>query len=80
MRLAATTALSKASASTISKSCADSCGYIIAAKKLPDDTFLIPVVIRSHCYGGEWVSNAHAVEEDTPDHAVGFKAAGRRRL
>lgn len=57
------------------QSCADSCGYIIAAKKLPDDTFLIPVVIRSHCYGGEWVSNAHAVEEAYPDHAVGFKAA-----
>lgn len=57
------------------QSCADSCGYIIAAKKLPDDTFLIPVVIRSHCYGGEWVSNAHAVEEACPDHAVGFKAA-----
>lgn len=44
-------------------------------KKAPDDTFLIPVVIRSHCYGGEWVSNAHAVEEAYPDHAVGFKAA-----
>ena len=40
-------------------SCEDTCGYMIAAKKLPDDTFLIPVVIRSHAYGGEWVSNLH---------------------
>ena len=57
------------------QSCEDTCGYIIAAKKLPDDTFLIPVVIRSHAYGGEWVSNAHAVEDAYPDHAAGFKKA-----
>lgn len=56
-------------------SCEDTCGYMIAAKKLPDDTFLIPVVIRSHAYGGEWVSNAHAVEDDCPDHVAGFKKA-----
>ncbi len=56
-------------------SCDDTCGYMIAAKKLPDDSFLIPVVIRSHSYGGEWVSNAHAVEDAYPDHAAGFKAA-----
>ena len=57
------------------RSCEDTCGYMIAAKKLPDDSFLIPVVIRSHHYGGEWVSNAHAVEDAYPDHAAGFKAA-----
>ena len=57
------------------QSCEDTCGYMIAAKKLPDDSFLIPVVIRSHHYGGEWVSNAHAVEDAYPDHAAGFKAA-----
>lgn len=57
------------------QSCEDTCGYIMAVKKLPDDTFLMPVVIRSHRYGGEWVSNAHAVEESCPDHAVGFKTA-----
>ncbi len=57
------------------QSCEDTCGYMIAAKKLPDDSFLIPVVIRSHRYGGEWVSNAHAVEDDLPDFAAGFKKA-----
>lgn len=55
--------------------CDDTCGYIFAAKRLPGDNFLIPVVIRSHRYGGEWVSNVHAVEEDYPDFAAGFKAA-----
>ena len=57
------------------KSCEDTCGYIFGAKKLPDDFFLIPVVIRSHRYGGEWVSNAHAVEDDLPDFSAGFKKA-----
>lgn len=57
------------------QSCEDICGYIFGAKKLPDDRFLIPVVIRSHRYGGEWVSNAHAVEDACPDFAVGFKKA-----
>lgn len=59
----------------VTDDCSDTCGYIFAAKKLPDGMFLIPVVIRSHCYGGEWVSNAHAVEQAYPDHAAGFKAA-----
>lgn len=53
----------------------DSCGYIFAAKRLAGDYFLIPVIIRSHRYGGEWVSNAHVVEPDCPDFAVGFKTA-----
>ena len=57
------------------KPCDDTCGYIFAAKRLPGDNYLIPVVIRSHRYGGEWVSNAHAVEEGCPDFAAGFKAA-----
>ena len=57
------------------QSCEDSCGYIFGTKKLPDDRFLIPVVIRSHCYGGEWVSNAHAVDDAYPDFAAGFKIA-----
>lgn len=53
----------------------DSCGYAFAAKRLPDDSHLIPVVIRSHCYGGEWVSNAHVADDSCPDHSVGFKNA-----
>lgn len=57
------------------KPCDDTCGYIFAAKRLPGDYFLIPVVIRSHRYGGEWVSNSHVVEESCPDFAYGFKAA-----
>lgn len=57
------------------KPCDDTCAYIFAAKRIPGDNFLIPVVIRSHRYGGEWVSNAHAVEEDCPDFSVGFKKA-----
>ena len=57
------------------KPCDDTCGYIFAAKRLPGDHFLIPVVIRSHRYGGEWVSNTHAVESNCPDFAAGFKAA-----
>lgn len=55
--------------------CSDTCGYIFGVKKLPDDTYLIPVVIRSHNYGGEWVSNTHAVEDAYPDFAAGFKIA-----
>lgn len=53
----------------------DSCGYIFGTKRLPDGNYLVPVVIRSHRYGGEWVSNAHAVEPAFPDHAAGFKIA-----
>lgn len=53
----------------------DSCGYAFAAKRLPDGSYLIPVVIRSHHYGGEWVSNAHVVAEAYPLYSAGFKAA-----
>ena len=53
----------------------DSCGYAFAAKRLKNDYHLIPVVIRSHRYGGEWVSNVHVVDELYPDHSVGFKMA-----
>lgn len=51
----------------------DSCAYAIGAKKLPDGSYIIPVVIRSHKYGGEWVSNAHVFDKSCPDFAVGFK-------
>lgn len=57
------------------ESCDDICGYIFGMKRLPDGTYLVPVVIRSHCYGGEWVSNAHAVDAALPDFAAGFKKA-----
>ncbi len=53
----------------------DSCGYAFAAKRLKNDYHLIPVVIRSHRYGGEWVSNVHVVDESCPDHSFGFKTA-----
>lgn len=53
----------------------DSCGYAFGIKKLPDGSYLIPVIIRSHKYGGEWVSNAHVVDENCPDFSVGFKDA-----
>lgn len=56
-------------------SCDDICGYIFGIKRLPDGTYLVPVVIRSHRYGGEWVSNAHAVDDELPDFAAGFKKA-----
>jgi len=54
----------------------DTCAYIFGMKRIPDtDTFLLPVVIRSHRYGGEWVSNAHVVGEGCPDFSAGFKQA-----
>ncbi len=53
----------------------DSCAYAFGAKKLPDGSYLVPVVIRSHKYGGEWVSNAHVFDESCPDFAFGFKTA-----
>lgn len=53
----------------------DSCGYAIGVKRLSDGSYLIPIAIRSHKYGGEWVSNAHVVDESCPDFAVGFKDA-----
>lgn len=54
---------------------ADTCGYMTAAKRLPDGSYLVPIIIRSHRYGGEWVSNCHAVDDAYPDHAAGFKEA-----
>lgn len=59
----------------ITKASDDSCAYAFAAKMLGDGWHLIPVVIRSHHYGGEWVSNAHVVDETCPDYAMGFKTA-----
>ncbi len=53
----------------------DSCGYAFGAKKLYSGEYLIAVTIRSHRYGGEWVSNVHVVDEDCPDYATGFKSA-----
>ena len=53
----------------------DTCAYAIAAKKLPDGGWLVPVVIRSHQYGGEWVSNAHVVDPAQPEYAAGFRTA-----
>lgn len=53
----------------------DSCAFAIAAKKLPDGSWLVPVIIRSHQYGGEWVSNAHVIDPACPDYAAGFKYA-----
>ena len=53
----------------------DSCAYAFGVKRLPDGSYLVPVVIRSHKYGGEWVSNAHVVDESCPDFSVGFKLA-----
>lgn len=53
----------------------DSCGYAFGLKKLPDGSYLVPVVIRSHKYGGEWVSNAHVFDERCPDFVFGFKNA-----
>ncbi|MDO4815514.1 MAG: lipase family protein [Bacillota bacterium] len=53
----------------------DSCAYAIGAKKLPDGSWLVPVVIRSHQYGGEWVSNAHVIDPAQPEYAAGFRAA-----
>lgn len=54
----------------------DICSYAIASKRLPgSDRHLVIVIIRSHRYGGEWVSNAHVVDEACPDHAAGFKGA-----
>lgn len=53
----------------------DSCAYAFGTKKLPDGSYLIAIVIRSHKYGGEWVSNAHVVDESCPDFAAGFKNA-----
>ena len=56
----------------------DFVGYSLARKTLTlngQRTTLVALVLRGGGYGGEWVSNAHAVEEAYPDHAVGFKAA-----
>lgn len=62
----------------ITKESGDSCAYAFAAKVMHNDYHLIPVVIRSHRYGGEWVSNAHVVDESCPDYAMGFKTAADR--
>lgn len=51
----------------------DSCAYAFGLKKLPDGSYLVPVIIRSHKYGGEWVSNAHVSDKRCPDFSVGFK-------
>lgn len=53
----------------------DSCAYALASKHLPGNYHLIPVFIRSHRYGGEWVSNAHVIDESCPGYAAGFKTA-----
>ena len=53
----------------------DSCGYAFGIKKLPDGSYLVPVIIRSHKYGGEWVSNAHVFDESCPDFPFGFKTS-----
>ena len=54
----------------------DVCAYVIASKRIHGtDMHLVPVIIRSHRYGGEWVSNAHVVAPEHPDHAAGFKGA-----
>ena len=53
----------------------DSCAYAFGIKKLPDGSYLVPVTIRSHKYGGEWVSNAHVFDESCPDFPIGFKTA-----
>lgn len=53
----------------------DSCAFALGTKRLPGGYYLIPVFIRSHRYGGEWVSNAHAIDPTCPDHAAGFKLA-----
>lgn len=52
----------------------DTCAYAFGLKHM-DDFHVLPVVIRSHRYGGEWVSNAHVFSADTPDFSVGFKTA-----
>ena len=62
----------------VTKASDDSCAYAFAAKVMHNDYHLIPVVIRSHRYGGEWVSNAHVVDESCPDYAMGFKTAADR--
>ena len=62
----------------VTKASDDSCAYAFAAKTLHNDCHLIPVVIRSHRYGGEWVSNAHVFDESCPDFAMGFKTAADR--
>ena len=59
----------------ITKASDDSCAYAFAAKALGDGWHLIPVVIRSHHYGGEWVSNAHVFSDKYPGYAAGFKSA-----
>ena len=59
----------------ITKASDDSCAYAFAAKALGDGWHLIPVVIRSHRYGGEWVSNAHVFSDKYPGYAAGFKSA-----
>ena len=54
----------------------DSCAYAFAVKKLAGtDQKLLTVVIRSHRYGGEWVSNAHVFSDKYPGYAAGFKSA-----
>lgn len=58
------------------KPISDTCAYAFATKKLAgsSDT-LLAVVIRSHRYGGEWVSNAHVCAEKQEGYSAGFKSA-----
>lgn len=54
----------------------DSCAYAFALKKIAGtDEKLLCVVIRSHRYGGEWVSNAHVHGEKQKGYSEGFKSA-----
>lgn len=58
------------------KPISDTCAYAFATKRISGtDERLIAVTIRSHRYGGEWVSNAHVVSEKQEGYAAGFKAA-----
>ena len=55
----------------------DTCEYVFAVKKLAGtDDYVVPVVIRSNDYGGEWISNAHVFEHGYDSrYATGFKKA-----
>lgn len=58
------------------KPISDTCAYAFALKKLAGtDEKLLCVTIRSHRYGGEWVSNAHVSDEKQKGYSAGFKSA-----
>ena len=52
----------------------DNCAFAFGIKQIPGtDQYLLPVIIRSNGYGGEWVSNVRVYDKDYEGYAFGFR-------